>query len=134
MQKTLAKNSSIPIEGSPEPPAITRIITYSGTTHSGITANATDGNLTTRYLTTGPFRVQFTYSASVSITSVFLNSGFQGGSPNQTLTLTVDGVNVPLGFTRTINFSKAINVSGKVFVLTTTGTGNISRVFEIGVK
>ena len=134
MQKTLAKNSSIPIEGSPEPPAITRIITYSGTTHSGITANATDGNLTTRYLTTGPFRVQFTYSAPVSITNVFLNSGFQGGSPNQTLTLTVDGVNVPLGFTRTINFSKAINVNGKVFELTTTGTGNISRVFEIGVK
>jgi hypothetical protein len=111
-----------------------KTITYSGTTHSGITANATDGNLTTRYLTTGPFRVQFTYSAPVSISQVFLNSGFQGGSPNQTLTLTVDGVNVPLGFTRTINFSKAINFNGKVFVLTTTGTGNISRVFEIGVK
>jgi hypothetical protein len=85
-------------------------------------------------LTTGPFRVQFTYSAPVTITNVFLNSGFQGGSPNQTLTLKVDGVNVLLNFTPMINFSRAINVTGKVFELTTTGTGNISRVFEIGVK
>jgi hypothetical protein len=134
MKKLLAKNSSIPTEGSPEPPTITRTIEYSGTTHSGIPNNSTDGNLTTRYLTTGPFRVQFTYSAPVTITNVFLNSGFQGGSPNQTLTLKVDGVNVLLNFTPMINFSRAINVTGKVFELTTTGTGNISRVFEIGVK
>lgn len=134
MQKTLAKNSSIPIEGSPEPPSNKPVITYAGTTHSGITANATDGNLLTRYLTNGPFRVQFSYPNPISITQVYLNSGYQGGSPNQTLTLTVDGVNVSLGFTPMINFSKAINVNGKVFVLTTTGTGNISRVFEIGIK
>jgi hypothetical protein len=63
-----------------------------------------------------------------------LSSGFNGGSPNQSLTLTVDGVDVPLGYSPVSKFTKAINATGKRFVLTTTGTGNISRIFEVGVK
>jgi len=50
------------------------------------------------------------------------------------LTLTVDGVDVPLSFDKKVKFTKAINATGKRFVLTTTGTGNISRIFEAGVK
>jgi hypothetical protein len=63
-----------------------------------------------------------------------LSSGYNGGSPNQTLTLSVDGIDVPLGFDKKVKFTKAINVTGKRFVLTTTGTGNISRIFEVSLK
>jgi hypothetical protein len=63
-----------------------------------------------------------------------MSSGFGTGSPNQTLTLTVDGVDVPLGYTSQSKFTKAINATGKRFVLTTTGVGNVSRVFEVSLK
>jgi hypothetical protein len=123
----------------PPPPTGTNTFRIAGTPYQpgytrADTAKAVDGNEATRWLTAGPTTLTWTFAQPVTRTQVYLSSGYNGGSPNQTLTLTVDGVNVPLGFDKKIKFTKAINVSGKRFVLTTTGTGNISRIFEISLK
>jgi hypothetical protein len=98
------------------------------------TIKAVDGNTTTRFLSTGPTTVTWTFSAPVTINWIRLQSGYQGGSPNQTLTLTCDGVNVPLNFNKTIDFTGVINATGRVFRATTTGVSGISRVFEISLS
>jgi hypothetical protein len=117
---------------------VTNTFTISGTPYTGYSradiAKAVDGNETTRFLTTGATTLTWTFSQPTTRTQVYLSSGFNGGSPNQTLTLTVDGVNVDLAFDKKIKFTKAINATGKRFVLTTTGTGNISRIFEVSLK
>ena len=121
-----------------QPPTPTNTFTISGTPYTGYsrsdTAKAVDGNETTRFLTTGATTLTWTFANPTTRTQVYLSSGFNGGSPNQTLTLTVDGVNVDLAFDKTVKFTKAINATGKRFVLTTTGTGDISRIFEISLK
>jgi hypothetical protein len=142
IRKTLEKNSSIPIEGTVTPPTqipTTRVIGYSGiayqpnsTTSNPI--NSTDGNLTTRWLTSGQSVITFTYSQPVTIKSISFQSGYNGGSPNQTLTLKVDGLAVPINYVPNVNFNPTVNLSGKVFQLTTTGTGNISRILEININ
>jgi hypothetical protein len=121
------------------PPTGTNTFSISGTPYQpgytrADTAKAVDGNEATRWLTAGATTLTWNYAQAVTRTQVYLSSGFQTGSPNQTLTLTVDGVNVPLGFDKKIKFTKAINVTGKRFVLTTTGTSNISRIFEVSLK
>jgi hypothetical protein len=117
---------------------ITNTFGIAGTPYTGYTradtAKAVDGNETTRFLTTGATTLTWTFSQPTTRTQVYLSSGFNGGSPNQTLTLTVDGVNVDLAFDKKVKFTKAINATGKRFVLTTTGTGNISRIFEVSLK
>ena len=123
----------------PPPPTGTNTFSIAGTPYQpgytrADTAKAVDGNEATRWLTAGPTTLTWTFAQTVTRTQVYLSSGFNGGSPNQTLTLTVDGVNVPLGFDKKIKFTKAINVTGKRFVLTTTGTSNISRIFEVSLK
>jgi len=120
-------------------PSGARTITYSGITYivgsnTAKPENATDLDLTTRWLTSGPATVVYTYPSTVNIREVSLQSGFQGGSPNLTLTLSIDGVDIPLGYVKNVNFVKSINVTGKVFTLTTTGDGGVSRILEIGVK
>lgn len=116
----------------------TNTFTISGTPYTGYTradtAKAVDGNETTRFLTTGATTLTWTFSQPTTRTQVYLSSGFNGGSPNQTLTLTVDGVNVPLGYSPVGKFTKAINATGKRFVLTTTGVGGVSRIFEVSIK
>lgn len=120
------------------PPTPTNTFTISGTPYSGFTradtAKAVDGNETTRFLTTGATTLTWAFSQPTTRTQVYLSSGYQGGSPNQTLTLTVDGVDVPLFFDKTVKFTKSFNVTGKRFVLTTTGQGNVSRIFEVQLK
>lgn len=120
------------------PPTPTNTFAISGTPYQGFTrsdtAKAIDGSETTRFLTTGPTTLTWNFAQPVTRTQVYMSSGFNGGSPNQTLTLTVDGVDVPLSFDKTVKFTKAINATGKRFVLTTTGTGGISRLFEIQLK
>ena len=120
------------------PPTPTNTFSIAGTPYTGYsradTAKAVDGNETTRFLTTGPTTLTWTFSAPTTRTQVYLSSGFNGGSPNQTLTLTVDGVNVDLAFDKKVKFTKAINATGRRFVLTTTGQGGISRIFEISLK
>jgi len=142
IRKTLAKNSSIPIEGTVTPPTTTptnRVIGYSGiayqpnsTTSNPI--NATDGNLSTRWLTSGQSVITFTYNQSVTIKSISFQSGYNGGSPNQTLNLKVDGLALPINYVPNVNFNSTVNLTGKVFQLITTGTGNISRILEINIK
>jgi hypothetical protein len=142
IRKTLARNTSIPIEGTVTPPTptpISRVITYSGIAYqpNSITSNpinSTDGNLSTRWLTSGQSIITFTYNQSVTIKSISLQSGFNGGSANQTLTLKVDGLSVPINYVQNVNFNSTINLSGKVFQFTTTGTGNISRILEININ
>ena len=123
---------------SQQPPPTTNTFSIAGTPYTGYsradTAKSVDGNETTRFLTTGATTLTWTFSAPTTRTQVYLSSGFNGGSPNQTLTLTVDGVNVDLAFDKKVKFTKAINATGKRFVLTTTGTGNISRIFEVSIK
>jgi len=123
---------------SQPPPTPTNTFSIAGTPYTGYsradTAKAVDGNEATRFLTTGATTLTWTFSAPTTRTQVYLSSGFNGGSPNQTLALTVDGVNVPLGYSPVSKFTKAINATGKRFVLTTTGQGGISRIFEAGVK
>lgn len=124
---------------NPPPPTGTNTFSIAGTPYQpgytrADTAKAVDGNEATRWLTAGPTTLTWNFAQPVTRTQVYLSSGFQTGSPNQTLTLTVDGVNVPLGFDKKIKFTKAINVTGKRFVLTTTGTSNISRIFEVSLK
>jgi hypothetical protein len=123
---------------SQQPPTTTNTFSIAGTPYTGYsrsdTAKAVDGNETTRFLTTGPTTLTWNFSQPTTRTQVYLSSGFNGGSPNQTLTLTVDGVDVPLFFDKKIKFTKAINATGRRFVLTTTGTGNISRIFEVSLK
>lgn len=120
------------------PPPPTNTFSISGTPYQGFTradtAKAIDGNESTRFLTNGPTTLTWNFAQPVTRTSVYMSSGFQTGSPNQTLTLTVDGVDVPLSFDKTVKFTKSINVTGKRFVLTTTGFQNISRIFEIQLK
>jgi hypothetical protein len=123
----------------PPPPTGTNTFSISGTPYQpgytrADTAKAVDGNEATRWLTAGATTLTWNYTQAVTRTQVYLSSGFNGGSPNQTLTLTVDGVNVPLGFDKKVKFTKAINVTGKRFVLSTTGTSNISRIFEVSLK
>jgi hypothetical protein len=142
MQKTLARNTSIPIDGTVTPPTptpISRVITYSGITFqpNSITSNpinSTDGNLSTRWLTSGQSIITFTYNQSVTFKSISLQSGFNGGSPNQTLSLRIDGASVPISYVPNVNFNSTVNLSGKVFQFTTTGTGNISRILEININ
>jgi hypothetical protein len=120
------------------PPTPTNTFSIAGTPYTGYTRadtiKAVDGNETTRFLTTGATTLTWTFSQPTTRTQVYLSSGFNGGSPNQTLTLTVDGVNVDLAFDKKVKFTKVINATGKRFVLTTTGTGGISRIFEISLK
>lgn len=120
----LPGTNTFSIAGTPYQPGYTR----------ADTAKAVDGNEATRWLTAGATTLTWNFAQPVTRTQVYLSSGFQTGSPNQTLTLSVDGVNVPLGFDKKIKFTKAINVTGKKFVLSTTGTSNISRIFEISLK
>ena len=121
-----------------QPPTPTNTFSIAGTPYTGYsradTAKAVDGNETTRFLTTGSTTLTWTFSQPTTRTQVYLSSGYNGGSFNQTVTLTVDGVNVPLGYSPVSKFTKAINATGKRFVLTTTGQGGISRIFEAGVK
>jgi len=125
------------------PPTPTNTFSISGTPYPGYTradtSKAIDGNESTRFLTTGATTLTWNFAVPTTRTSVYMSSGYKEpngtiSSPNQTLTLTVDGVDVPLAFDKKVKFTKAINVTGKRFVLTTTGTGNISRVFEIQLK
>jgi len=122
----------------PPPPTTTNSFSISGTPYTGYTradtAKAVDGNELTRFLTTGSTTLTWTFTQPITRTQVYMSSGYQNGSPNQTLTLSVDGVNIPLGYVANVKFNKVINVTGKKFVLTTTGTGNISRLFEISLK
>lgn len=125
---------------TPPPPTPTNTFSIAGTPYKegnftrADTAKAIDGNETTRFLTTGATTLTWNFAVPTTRTTVYMSSGFNGGSPNQTLTLTVDGVDVPLAFDKKVKFTKAINVTGKRFVLTTTGTGGISRLFEISLK
>lgn len=123
---------------NPPPPTTTNTFTISGTPYTGYTRadtlKAIDGNESTRFLTNGATTLTWTFAVPTTRTQVYMSSGFQGGSPNQTLTLTVDGVPVDMAFDKKVKFTKAINATGKRFVLTTTGTGNISRLFEIQLK
>jgi hypothetical protein len=118
--------------------AITKTVSVKGTPYKGYTLadtiKAVNGITTDRWLSTGPTTVTWTFSAPVTINWIRLQSGYQGGSPNQTLTLTCDGVNVPLNFNKTIDFTGVINATGRVFRATTTGVSNISRVFEISLS
>jgi len=124
------------------PPTPTNTFSIAGTPYTGYTrvdtAKAVDGNETTRFLTTGATTLTWNFSQPTTRTQVYLSSGFVSGStigsPNQTLTLTVDGVPVDLAFDKKVKFTKVINATGKRFVLTTTGTGNISRIFEVSLK
>jgi len=120
------------------PPTPTNTFSISGTPYPGYTradtSKAIDGNESTRFLTNGATTLTWNFAVPTTRTSVYLSSGYQGGSPNQTLTLTVDGVDVPLAFDKKVKFTKAINATGKRFVLTTTGYQNVSRIFEISLK
>jgi hypothetical protein len=120
------------------PPTTTNTFSISGSPYTGYsrkdTSNAVDGNETTRFLTNGATTLTWTFAVPTTRTSVYLSSGFNGGSFNTSLILTVDGVNVPLGYTPRAKFTKAINVTGKQFRLTTTGVSNISRIFEVSLK
>lgn len=125
------------------PPTTTNTLSISGTPYTGYTradtAKAIDGNEATRFLTNGAMTLTWNFAVSTTKTLVYLSSGYKEAngtisSPNQTLTLTVDGVPVDLAFDKKVKFTKAINVTGKRFVLTTTGTGGISRLFEISLK
>ena len=123
---------------------VTNTFSIAGTPYTGYsradTAKAVDGNEATRFLTTGATTLTWNFSQPTTRTQVYLSSGYNGGSPNQTLTLTVDGRDVPLAFDKKVKFTKAINETGKRFVLTTTGlpaTGapnGCSRIFEISLK
>lgn len=127
---------------NPPPPVITNTFSIAGTPYTGYTrsdtAKAIDGSESTRFLTTGATTLTWAFAVPTTRTSVYMSSGFLSGttigSPNQTLTLTVDGIPVDLSFDKKVSFRKTINATGKRFLLTTTGTGGISRVFEIQLK
>ncbi len=93
--------------------------------------NAVDADTNSRFVSNGPTTVTKTFSQPVTQNWIYMKSGFNGGSPNQTLTLTVDGRNVPLNFDKKVKFTKAINETGRVFKAVTTGTGGLSRVFDL---
>jgi len=120
------------------PPQMDSTFSISGTPHSSNTradtGRAVDGSEVTRFLTNGPTTLTYTFSQPVTRSTVYLSSGYMGGSFNQSLTLLVDGVSVPLAYTPVGKFTRSINVTGKKFTLTTTGSGNISRIYEIRLK
>ena len=98
-------------------------------------ASAIDGNLNTRFVSQGPTTVTFTYNQTVTIKRVELFSGFGTGSPNQTFTISVNGVPFNLNYSPNIAFTRTgITLTGTTFVLVTTGVTNISRIKEIDLK
>jgi len=138
IRKTLAKNSSIPIEGTVTPPSLTTFkvsikgAVFTGNTTTRDTLFAVDG-LATRFLSQGPTTITYTFSQSVSGKVLTFKSGYNGGSPNLTLILKVDGVLFNLGYVRNILFTKPLP-SGKVFEFVTTGESGISRTIDLIVN
>lgn len=117
---------------------VTKKVSVKGTPYTGYTLadtiKAVNGITTDRWLSTGPTTVTWTFNQPVTINWINLLSGYQGGSPNKTLTLSVDGLDVPLNYVPNINFTKTLNVTGTAFKAVTTGQGNISRIFEISLS
>ncbi len=116
-------------------------VKFTGTTFTGNndltvrdTLNAIDGKTSTRYLTSGPCTITYTFSQPVTRTSVTLVSGYNNVDFNETMTLVVDGVNVPLNYVKSTNFVRGINVTGREFRMTTTGKGNVSRILEYQLR
>jgi hypothetical protein len=98
-------------------------------------ASAVDGNINTRFVSQGATTVTFTYNQTVTIKRVELFSGFGTGSPNQTFTISVNGVAFNLNYSPNIAFTRTgITLTGTTFVLVTTGVTNISRIKEIDLK
>jgi hypothetical protein len=122
------------------PNPVTRSITVSGVpfinsdTSIRKPSNAIDGNLNTRFVSQGPTTVTFTYNQTVTIKTVKLFSGFGTTSPNQTFTISVNGVPFNLNYSPNIAFTRTgITLTGITFVLVTTGVTNISRIKEIDI-
>ena len=150
MRTTLQNASCLPLISQSEcdslknppttPTPVVRIITVSGVPYINSDtsirrpASAIDGNLNTRFVSQGPTTVTFTYNQTVTIKTVKLFSGFGTGSPNQTFTISVNGVPFNLNYSPNIAFTKTgITLTGTTFVLTTTGVTNISRIKEIDI-
>jgi hypothetical protein len=125
----------------PPPSTVSRTITVSGVpfinsdTSIRRPASAIDGNLNTRFVSQGATTVTFTYNQTVTIKRVELFSGFGTGSPNQTFTISINGVAFNLNYSPNIAFTRTgITLTGTTFVLVTTGVTNISRIKEIDIK
>ena len=89
-----------------------------GTKYAGDSLFVRDGDTTTRWVTTGPSRIQCTLSASRNIPSIDVWSGFLSGStwgsPILSLSVFVDGVQVFTTTAGKVRMNIPINRTGRV--------------------